>query len=360
MKKKDFALLEAGDGKTAVTMAQTHRPDLVLLDINLPEIDGLSALQAIRKEIPDAVVIVFTAYGTSERAIEAMKAGAYDYLEKPFDLDEFLLIVRRSLQYRELLREVQHLRTQVTRQDQSAVLASIVGTSGKMQEIFKQIGRVARTDTTVLIQGESGTGKELIADALQRHSPRKDRPFIKVNCGALPERLLESEMFGHERGAFTGAVALHPGRFELADGGTLFLDEVNAMTPSLQVKLLRALQNHKFERVGGKETLTVDVRVIAATNKNLEREVKEGHFREDLYYRLEHPPHHDSSSSRTSGRHPGARESLPREVCPRTHGASLPDVSKRLREYDWPGNVRGTGECHPARHCHGTGRDHHR
>jgi two-component system response regulator AtoC len=340
LQEEGFRLLEAADGKAAVTLTLSHRPDLVLLDINLPEMDGLAALEAIKKEIPDTVVIVFTAYGTSERAIEAMKAGAYDYLEKPFDLDEFLLIVRRSLQYRELLGELHHLRAQVTRHDQNAVNASIIGTSGKMQEIFKQIGRIAPTDTTVLIQGESGTGKEMIADALQRHSPRKDKPFIKVNCGALPETLLESEIFGHERGAFTGAVALRPGRFELADGGTLFLDEVNAMPPSLQVKLLRVLQNQQFERVGGKETLHVNVRVIAATNKDLRQEVNEGRFREDLYYRL-HILHIAIPPLRE---HP---EDIPvlvdHFIGKYARGSSMlvsPDVLKKLESYEWPGNVR--------------------
>lgn len=340
LQEEGFKLLEAADGKAAVTLTLSQRPDLVLLDINLPEMDGLAALEAIKKAIPDTVVIVFTAYGTSERAIEAMKAGAYDYLEKPFDLDEFLLIIRRSLQYRELLGELHHLRVQVTRHDQNAVNASIIGTSGKMQEIFKQIGRIAPTDTTVLIQGESGTGKELIADALQRHSPRKDKPFIKVNCGALPETLLESEMFGHERGAFTGAVALRPGRFELADGGTLFLDEVNAMPPSLQVKLLRVLQNQQFERVGGKETLHVNVRVIAATNKDLRQEVNEGRFREDLYYRL-HILHIAIPPLRE---HP---EDIPvlvdHFIGKYARGSTMlvsPDVLKKLESYGWPGNVR--------------------
>ncbi len=284
--EEGYELLEAADGKEALELTVARHPDIVLLDINLPQMDGLTALRAIKRDLPDTVVIVFTAYGTGERAIEAMKAGAYDYLEKPFDLDEFLLLLRRSLQYRELLGEVRTLRSQISAAAPAAVSESMVGNSGTMQEIFKLIGRFAPTDTTVLIQGESGTGKELIADALQRHSPRRDRPFIKVNCGALPETLLESEIFGHERGAFTGAVAMRPGRFELADGGTIFLDEVNAMPPSLQVKLLRVLQNKTYERVGGKETLPANVRVIAATNTDLEREVKEGKFREDLYYRL--------------------------------------------------------------------------
>jgi DNA-binding NtrC family response regulator len=338
--EEGYVIIEAADGQEALAITLRHHPDIVLLDINLPHLDGLTVLRTIKKELPDTVVIVFTAYGTSERAIEAMKAGAHDYLEKPFDLDEFLLIIRRSFQYRELLGEVRHLRSRVGIIGPSPVNEAIVGNSGKMQEIFKLIGRCAPTDTTVLIQGESGTGKELIADALQRHSLRHERPFIKVNCGALPESLLESEIFGHERGAFTGAVAMRPGRFELAEGGTIFLDEVNTMPPSLQVKLLRVLQNRTFDRVGGKETLTADVRVIAATNKDLEREVKEGRFREDLYYRLNilHisvPPLRD---------HP---EDIPvfvdhflRKYAAGRMAMVASEVMERFRAYSWPGNVR--------------------
>ena len=340
LNEEGYVIFEAADGQEALDLTLQHHPDIVLLDINLPHLDGLAVLRTIKKELPDTVVIVFTAYGTSERAIEAMKAGAHDYLEKPFDLDEFLLIIRRSFQYRELLGELRHLRSRVGSAGTPPVNETIVGNSGKMQEIFKLIGRFAPTDTTVLIQGESGTGKELIADALQRHSLRHDRPFIKVNCGALPESLLESEIFGHERGAFTGAVAMRPGRFELAEGGTIFLDEVNTMPPSLQVKLLRVLQNRTYERVGGKETLSADVRVIAATNKDLEREVKEGRFREDLYYRLNilHisiPPLRD---------HP---EDIPvfvdhflRKYAPGRMVVASADVMKRFGAYAWPGNVR--------------------
>lgn len=335
-----YSILEAADGQAAFALTVQHHPDIVLLDINLPQMDGLAALRSIKKELPDTVVIVFTAYGTSERAIEAMKAGAYDYLEKPFDIDEFLLIIRRSLQYRELLGEVRQLRSQVSASTGAAGIETIVGNSGKMQEIFKLIGRFAPTDTTVLIQGESGTGKELIADALQRHSLRRDTPFIKVNCGALPESLLESEIFGHEKGAFTGAVALRPGRFELAEGGTIFLDEVNTMPHSLQVKLLRVLQNRTYERVGGKETLTADVRVIAATNKNLEQEVKAGRFREDLFYRLNilHigiPPLREHAEDI-----PVFVDHFLRKYAPARQVVVSPDVVSAFRAYSWPGNVR--------------------
>jgi two-component system, NtrC family, response regulator AtoC len=284
--EEGFKVLEAVDGETAMTMAKDHHPHLILLDINLPRTDGLAVLVEVKRTLPDVPVIVFTAYGTSERAIQAMKSGAYDYLEKPFDLDEFLLTIQRALNYSELLDEVHSLRTKLSDAPADPTSIELIGSTARMQEIFKTVGRVAGTDATVLIQGESGTGKELIADAIQRHSLRAGKPFIKVNCGGLPEMLLESEMFGHEKGSFTGAVSRREGRFELADGGTIFLDEINNMPPSLQMKLLRVLQHRTFERVGGKETLTVNVRILAATNKDIEKEVKAGRFREDLYYRL--------------------------------------------------------------------------
>jgi DNA-binding NtrC family response regulator len=338
--EEGYALLEATDGVAAVEQARSCHPDVVLLDINLPRLDGLAALKEIRKAVPEAVVIVFTAYGTSERAIQAMKAGAYDYIEKPFDLDEFLLIVRRSLQYRDLIGEVKHLRSQIAERRQPGGDDSIIGSGGRMQEIFKLIGRVAPTDATVLIQGESGTGKELIADAIQRHSLRASKPFVRVNCGALPETLLETEMFGHEKGSFTGATSQHKGRFELADGGTTFLDEVNNMPPSLQMKLLRVLQQQSFERVGGKETLRVDVRVIAATNKDLESEMKEGRFREDLFYRLnvihiKVPPLRDHPEDISV-----LAEHFLRKYSPSKPFVLSNEVMRKFRLYSWPGNIR--------------------
>ncbi len=284
--EEGFVIFEAVDGEAAIDMVRTQQLNLILLDINLPKTDGLAALVEIKRIAPAVPVIVFTSYGTSERAIRAMKTGAFDYLEKPFDLDEFLLTIRRALNYSDLLSEVQTLRSKVPDVQPYFSSTELIGSTLKMQEIFKTIGRVAGTDATVLIEGESGTGKELVADAIQRHSVRKDKPFIKVNCGGLPETLLESEMFGHEKGSFTGAVSRREGRFELANGGTIFLDEINNMPPPLQMKLLRVLQHKTFERVGGTETLTVDVRIIAATNKDIEAEVNAGRFREDLYYRL--------------------------------------------------------------------------
>jgi DNA-binding NtrC family response regulator len=339
LSEEGYLLLEAADGLEAVDYAKTMHPQLILLDIKLPKLDGLSALKEIKNVQPDIPVIVFTAHGTSERAIEAMKLGAFDYLEKPFRLDELLLIVKRSLGYSALLAEVQELRS--TRPEpKTGATSELIGASGRMQEIFKLIGKAAPTDATVFIQGESGTGKELIANAIQRHSRRSDKPFIKVSCAALPETLLESELFGHERGAFTGAVAERKGRFELADGGTVFLDEISDMTPLLQTKLLRVLQQKAFERVGGKQTITVDVRIIAATNKDLEADMKIGRFRDDLYYRLNVmpiivPPLRERAEDiPVLVEHFFAKYSEGRQVHIST------DAMEKLQRYSWPGNVR--------------------
>jgi two-component system response regulator AtoC len=338
--KEGFIALEASNGESALAMAKSSLLNAVILDINLPKMDGLQVLKELRKEFTELPVLVFTAFGTSERAIEAMKLGAYDYIEKPFELTEFLMTVRRALQYGDLLGEVRKLRSQVAIDKTIGDEFEITGTSGTMQQVFKLIGRAAPTDATVLIQGESGTGKEMIADAIQRHSLRKDKPFIKVNCGGLTETLLESEIFGHEKGAFTGAALRREGRFEIANGGTIFLDEVNNMSPALQMKLLRVLQHRTFERVGGKETISTDVRIIAATNKDLEQEVKAGKFREDLLYRLNviHitvPPLRER------------REDIPiliehflKKFKPEQKIVMPMNVMEHLQYYSWPGNVR--------------------
>ena len=338
--EEGFKIVEAADGESALRMVKDHQPNLILLDINLPRTDGLAVLVEVKRTQPNVPVIVFTAYGTSERAIQAMKSGAYDYLEKPFDLDEFLLTIRRALNYSDLLDEVQNLRTRLSDVPANLASSELIGTSAKMQEIFKTVGRVAGTDATVLIQGESGTGKELIADAIQRHSLRSEKPFIKVNCGGLPEMLLESEMFGHEKGSFTGAISRREGRFELANSGTIFLDEINNMPPTLQMKLLRVLQHRTFERVGGKETLTVDVRILAATNKDIEKEVKAGRFREDLYYRLnvvhivipplrEHLEDIPLLIEHFLNRYASGRRVLLSK-----------EATQRVQTHTWPGNVR--------------------
>lgn len=335
-----YITFEAGDGLSAIELVKSNNPALILLDINLPKMDGISSLKEIKKINPDIPVIVFTAYGTSERAIEAMKSGAFDYMEKPFDIEEFKMTVYRALNYGDLCDEVKQLKSKIINQEAAEDEPMIIGRSIKMQQIFKLIGKVTSTEATVLIEGESGTGKELVADAIQRHSLRNKRPFIKVNCGGLPETLLESEMFGHEKGAFTGAVNSRQGRFELADDGTIFLDEINNMSQALQVRLLRVLQNHSFERVGGKQTIQVDVRVIAASNKNIETEVKEGRFREDLFYRLNVvritiPPLRE---------HP---EDIPllvnhflKKYNPSGQMVVSSDAMFALTNFHWPGNVR--------------------
>lgn len=335
-----FSFAEATNGEEALEKVKNIFPDLVLLDINLPKIDGLTVLKEIQKVLPKLPVIIFTAYGTSERAIEAMKSGAYDYMEKPFELDEFLITIRRALEYSDLIGEVNQLREQV--QDLSSGVASdqIIGRSPRMQEIFKLIGKVALSDATVLIQGGSGTGKELIADAIQRHSPRRDKPFIKVNCGALSETLLESEIFGHEKGSFSGATAQKMGRFELADGGTIFLDEINNMPLSLQVKLLRILQKQAFYRVGGQTPIKVNVRIIAASNKNIEKDVADGILREDLFYRLNVVRINIPLLEERKEDIPLLVEHF---IKKHSIGKSLtptPKTIKKLTEYSWPGNIR--------------------
>ena len=291
LKAEGYATLDAADGASALDLIRSESPDAVLLDLKMPGLDGLEVLAALGPAaLVDLPVIVVTAFGGSAPAIEAMRRGAYDYLTKPFDLDEVLLTLKRALRQRSLEREVRALRAKspepAEEVDGPDAEPELVGTSPAMREVFKAIGRVSATDAAVLIVGESGTGKELVASALHRHSPRASGPFLRVNCGALPEGLIESELFGHEKGAFTGADRMRPGRFERAQGGTIFLDEVGELPLSAQAKLLRVLQQREFERVGGTETLRADSRVIAATHRDLPKEVAAGTFREDLFYRL--------------------------------------------------------------------------
>ncbi|MBN2226162.1 MAG: sigma-54-dependent Fis family transcriptional regulator [candidate division Zixibacteria bacterium] len=339
LSSKGCRLSEAADGDEAIEKVSSSKPDLVLLDINLPKTDGLTALGEIKRILPDLPVIVFTAYGTSERAIKAMKAGAYDYIEKPFELDQFLLIIQRALEFSELLGEVKELRNKVSTISGDDDV-HIIGSSSQMKEIFKLIGRVAPSDATVLIRGESGTGKELIADAIQRHSLRKKEAYVKVNCGGLSDSILESEIFGHEKGAFTGAIAQRQGRFELADGGTIFLDEIDTMSPSLQVRLLRVLEQQTFYRVGGEDPIHVDIRVIAATNSDLEKEVKEGRFREDLFYRLNVVRINIPPLSQRKEDIPILVKYFLQKYCPDRRLVVPYSEMEKLLSYTWPGNVR--------------------
>jgi len=285
--KSDYAVTEAGDRVSGQAALRTGHPDLVLLDLHMPPgrgvREGMSLLQEIRDAGLDALVIVMTGDESKESALHAMEAGAYDYFRKPVELPELKLIIRRALEKQRIERENRRLREALRQQ---TPFEEILGQSQGMRRVFDAIRRVAGGETTVIIRGESGTGKELVARAIHGASDRKDGPFVAVQCSALPETLIESELFGHEKGAFTGAVATRQGRFEMAHGGTLFLDEIGTLTPAVQAKLLRVLEGRQFERLGGKETLRVDVRLISATNEDLEHRVRQGGFREDLYYRV--------------------------------------------------------------------------
>ncbi len=276
----------AANGKEAYAILQAERLDLLLCDWRMPEMDGAALLKLLHEEgrLVDLPALVITAHGTSNNAIEAIQLGAYDFLTKPFDLDEVLVTIRRALEHASLQKEVAHLRQQVA--GVAARSGEIIGSSAPMLNVFKEIGRVAQTDSTVLITGESGTGKELVAQAIHAHSERRSAPFIVVNCAALPETLIEAELFGYEKGAFTGALNRRAGKFESAQSGTIFLDEIGELPLAVQPKLLRVLQEHSFERVGDAKSIQADFRVIAATNRNLDEDVAAGRFRSDLYFRL--------------------------------------------------------------------------
>ncbi|MGH7193304.1 MAG: sigma-54-dependent transcriptional regulator, partial [Candidatus Saccharimonadales bacterium] len=281
-----YQVREAENGRQAAEALAQVEVHLVLLDLKMPEMGGLDLLRQFQGELEETPVIVITAFGGSQAAIEAMKLGAFDYITKPFDLDEVLFTVRRALTQQSLIAQVRAMELARGARDDEPIDDELLGRTPAMLEVFKTIGRVAATDEPVLILGESGTGKELVASALHTNSPRCGGPFIKVNCAALSTTLLESELFGHERGAFTGATERKIGKFEQAHQGTLMLDEIGEMSPSIQAKFLRVLEGHPFERVGGSQPIKVDVRVIAATNRDLEKAVAETSFRRDLYFRL--------------------------------------------------------------------------
>jgi two-component system, NtrC family, response regulator AtoC len=284
---RGYSILEAENGAAAALLLRDTTPDLIFSDWKMPEMGGEEFLQHLRSDprLAPIPLIVITAFGSSHSAIEAVRLGAYDYVTKPFDLDEIVLAAERALDHSSLNREVIRLRAHSS-SSHVGTAGRLIGSSGPMLDVFIMIGKVAETDSTVLICGESGTGKELVAEAIHSYSQRKDKPFIVVNCAALPDTLLETELFGHERGAFTGAVGKKLGRFEMAEGGTIFLDEIGELSPGLQSKLLRVLQERTFERVGGTETIRGNFRVLAATNRDLEASVREKVFREDLFYRL--------------------------------------------------------------------------
>jgi DNA-binding NtrC family response regulator len=278
-----YEALAAENGKSGTDLFKATMPDIVITDLKLPDMNGIQILQEIKSVQPSSEVILITGFGSIDSAVMAMKEGASDYLTKPFSMDKLLLVINRILRIKVLEEENLSLKKRI---EERYGLEGLVGKSSQMVKIYDLIETVSQTDATVLISGESGTGKELAANAIQLRSPRKDRPFIKVNCAALPETLLETELFGHEKGAFTGALKRRNGRFERADRGTLFLDEIGDISATVQVKLLRVLQERQFERVGSNETISVDVRLICATQRDLKEEVRKGRFREDLFYRL--------------------------------------------------------------------------
>ena len=340
LKKEGYAVVSVGDGKEAVRRASETEFDLITMDIKMPGMSGLEALLEIKKLKPEVVVIMITAYGSEKIAIDAIQKGAYDYFTKPFDLDNLRIVIRRAIEKRRLATENDKLRRELEKRYR---FDNIIGSSGRMIEVLELVGKVVDTNVTVLLHGETGTGKELIAKAIHYNSHRKDKPFIKMNCVAIPETLLESELFGHEKGAFTGAVSRKPGKFELANEGTLFLDEIGDMNLLTQAKLLRVLQEKEFERVGGTESIKVDVRIIAATNKDMKKAINNGGFREDLYYRL-NVVYITLPSLRER------KEDIPllfehfmekfnKELNKNIRHIAF-DAMELLMKYDWPGNVR--------------------
>ncbi len=340
-----YQVNSAATGEEALEVLRQTDVDIVLTDLKMPGMDGLEVLARTKMIRPDAFVILVTAFATVDTAVSAMKAGAYDYVMKPIDLRQLRVLLERACDSRDLLIENELLKARL---DEKYDFSNIIGKSPPMREVFDRVRQVADTGAVVLLEGESGTGKELVANAVHLNSGRRDRPFIKVNCAALPETLLEAELFGHERGAFTGAHEQRKGRFELADGGTLFLDEIGDLSPGTQSKLLRVLQNYEFERVGGTKTLRVDVRVIAATNANLAERVKEGRFRQDLYYRLRVVPIRIPPLRERSEDIPALVIHFVKMYAEKNRkdirGVSAEAVNV-LSTYPWPGNVRELQNC---------------
>ncbi|MDR4507167.1 MAG: sigma-54 dependent transcriptional regulator [Candidatus Brocadiaceae bacterium] len=340
LQKDNYTVHEAEDGATALRMINTMHPTLVFLDINMPQLDGMKTLEIIREMERPPLVVIVTAYGSEKIAVEAMKKGAYDYISKPYEMDELRIIAKNAFEKLALKEENVRLRLEIVRLEG---MGELLGQSKAMKNVYNTIEKVVTTDVTVLIQGESGSGKELVSREIHQRSRRRNEPFIIMNCAAVPETLVESELFGHEKGAFTGAMERRLGKFELANHGTIFLDEIGDMSISTQSKLLRVLQEQKFERLGGNETLSVDVRVISATHRDLEEEIEEGRFRKDLYYRIKVvnitlPPLRQK------------KEDIPlltnrfihyfTEKHQKNIESISPEAMKVLLSYHWPGNVR--------------------
>jgi DNA-binding NtrC family response regulator len=338
--KDDYEVFLAKNAEEAFRQAKEQGPDVILLDILLPDLDGLKVLERIKQEDPDAMIVMITATRTIKTAVEAMKLGAHDYVTKPFDVDELRLIVNRALSNQALQKEVQYLRERI---DEHLDFGRMIGKSKEMKEIFHFIRQVAPSKSTVLVMGESGTGKELVSRAIHYQSPRKPFPFVTINCAAIPETLIESELFGHERGAFTNAVERKLGRCEIAHQGTLFLDEIGELSLVTQAKILRFLEEKEFTRVGGSKTIKVDVRLIAATNKDLTQQIKKGEFREDLYYRINVvpiviPPLRERKEDISLLVEHFIKKHN-EENNKRVRGLS-PEVLEWMIHHEWPGNVR--------------------
>jgi len=341
LKKQGYLVQTVGSGEEALDYVRKNQPDLVLLDIQLPGIDGIETLERIKEIDSDNSVIMITALGVLETAVKAMQLGAFDYINKPFNLDELSVVLRKALETQALKKEVEHLRTEKKRTQGSS---KIIAESGHMESVLNMVSKIAQSDAaTVLVQGESGTGKELVARALHYDSSRSEQPFMAINCAAVPENLLESELMGHEKGAFTDAKSQKKGLFEMANGGTVFLDEIGDMPMGTQAKLLRVLEERSFRRIGGTKDIHVDIRIVAATNKELLKAIEDGGFRKDLYYRIQVIPIYL----------PPLRE-RPDDILPLAHyfvqhfntefGKSVKGFSrtaeKYLLDYDWPGNIR--------------------
>ncbi|MGP1431489.1 MAG: sigma-54-dependent transcriptional regulator [Treponema sp.] len=340
-----YEVLTAEDGTVGLQKALTEVVDLVITDLRMPGVGGQELLRRVTSETPGVPVIVLTGHGTVETAVEAMRMGAYDFLTKPLDLDRLSLLVKRALQNRELVLQHRELMEQL---QSDKVFEHIIGKSPAMEHLFEMIRKVAPTRASVLITGESGVGKELIASAIHNLSPRKDRNYIKVHCAALAESLLESELFGHEKGAYTGATSLKRGRFELADGGSIFLDEIGEINQNLQIKILRVLQERQFERVGGEKSITVDTRLITATNRDLEKEVADGAFRSDLYYRLNVVHLHVPPLRERKEDLPLMIDAFLKEFTEENAKVITsiePKARAALYAYDWPGNIRQLRNC---------------
>jgi two-component system response regulator HydG len=340
LSEEGYEIYQADNGQAAIDEVAERFFDLVIMDIRMPKVGGIDALKQIKTLSPGIPIIIMTAYASVGSAVDALKSGAYDYLTKPLDIEEIKILVAKALRHHQLEQENIYLKERL---NDRFDFSNIIGRSPSMIRLFETVALVAPSEATVLIVGESGTGKELIANAIHQNSPRKDRPFIKVNCAALPETLLESELFGHEKGAFTGAIARKQGRFQLAHKSSIFLDEIAEMAPATQAKILRVLQEREFEPVGSTQTIKVDTRVIAATNRNLEEEIREGRFREDLFYRL-NVITVDVPLLRQR------REDIPlladfflkpyAEKNRRKIDGFTPRATDLLMRYDWPGNVR--------------------